>query len=105
MQIFFPQNGFTDTGKSLGHAPNPANGSISSPISRLRLATYLPPMAMCRSRESSRLGLGKSMSLSRLSLRAFAVTLAIGAVSAGAQIDTNSIAPHRYLVAYRTASI
>ena len=45
------------------------------------------------------------MSPSRLSLRVFAVTLAIGAVSAGAQIDTNSIAPHRYLVLYRNASI
>lgn len=45
------------------------------------------------------------MFLSKSSLPAFVVALAIGAVPAGAQIDTTSIAPHRYLVLYRNATI
>jgi subtilisin family serine protease len=42
---------------------------------------------------------------SKLRLFALAVIMAIGATSAGAQIDMTSIAPHRYLVVYRNASV
>ncbi|MGD0444467.1 MAG: S8 family peptidase [Edaphobacter sp.] len=45
------------------------------------------------------------MSLSKLSRSTLAVLLAIAAISARAQIDTTSIAPHRYLVLYRNATI
>ena len=45
------------------------------------------------------------MFLSKSSLAAFALALLSGTVSAGAQIDTASIAPHRYLVLYRNATI
>jgi subtilisin family serine protease len=45
------------------------------------------------------------MFFSKSSLSAFVAILAFGAVSAGAQIDTTSIAPHRYLVLYRNATI
>jgi lantibiotic leader peptide-processing serine protease len=45
------------------------------------------------------------MPSSRLSALALGVFLAMGAVSAHAQIDTTSIAPHRYLILYRNATI
>jgi subtilisin family serine protease len=46
-----------------------------------------------------------SKSSSKLNAFAFALTLAIAAVPGHAQIDTTSIAPHRYLVVYRNATI
>ncbi|HEX3968688.1 MAG TPA: S8 family serine peptidase [Edaphobacter sp.] len=46
-----------------------------------------------------------SKSSSKLNAFAFALTLAIAAVPGHAQIDTTSIAPHRYLVLYRNATI
>ncbi len=45
------------------------------------------------------------MSSSKPSPFAFALTLAMAAISGHAQIDTTSIAPHRYLVLYRNAAI
>lgn len=49
--------------------------------------------------------LGIPMMSSKLSLFALAVIMALGATAAVAQIDTTSVAPHRYLVVYRNATI
>jgi lantibiotic leader peptide-processing serine protease len=105
MQIFFPQNGLKDGRTKLCPAQNTANGSIFRFIFRAQLARHLHQIARSQSWKHHCLTLGTFMFYSKPGPCAFALTLAMVAVSGHAQIDTTSIAPHRYLVLYRNAAI